>query len=233
MDANDNRIPGEVDVKTGNPFKSHQNMHSSTLRHKMGNPAPMGLFGYAVTSLVVSLYNARAGVSATTPQNLASGMCLFSAGFIQILAGIFELIAGNTFGATAFCSYGAFWLSLGLNLLPSSGIAQAYTSVSEYERLQASAIFSLAWAIFTFLIFIASHRTNGGVVAMFFFMFLAYLLNAIADFTQTGGARVAGGIVGILSSASAFWSAMAELLASERTSIVQLPLFSLKANEEV
>src|SRR5579863_1843221 len=90
----------------------------------IANPAPLGLSAFALTTFVLSASNARFLFSGIPPVTgaIALGLAAFYGGTVQLIAGIQEFKAGNTFGATAFCSYGGFWLAFGFILFPASGI---------------------------------------------------------------------------------------------------------------
>jgi succinate-acetate transporter protein len=142
-------------------------------RCQVGNPAPLGLFAFASTTLVLSLFNVHA--RHVTIPNVVVGMALFYGGAAQFLAGMWEFAAGNTFGATAFSSYGAFWLSFATLFIPNSGIADAYQTDPGMEE-DAIGIFLLAWMVVTFLFFIGSLRKSVGLSALFFFLTVTFLV---------------------------------------------------------
>lgn len=89
-------------------------------------------------------------------------------GLVQIIGGIFEFACGNTFGATAFCSYGAFWMALAGTLTPSFGVLAAYTAqgVPEQELNDALGLFLIGWMIFTFIMLLASLNTSWGLICI-------------------------------------------------------------------
>lgn len=84
----------------------------------LANPAPLGLAAFGLTTFVLSMYNAGVGVGYGGATNVVVGLALFYGGFVQLLAGMWEFRTGNTFGATAFSSYGAFWLSYATLFVP-------------------------------------------------------------------------------------------------------------------
>jgi succinate-acetate transporter protein len=105
--------------------------------------------GFAGTTLVLSLFNVNAaGVAAP---NVVVGMAIFFGGLAQLLAGMWEFACGNTFGATAFTGYGAFWLSYSAILIPGTGIISSYAG-NEAELGNALGIYLFSWFIFTFLL---------------------------------------------------------------------------------
>ncbi|KAJ4469211.1 Gpr1 family protein [Lentinula aciculospora] len=197
------------------------------VRTTIANPGTLGLFSFASTTLILSLYNASArGVN--TP-NVVVGMALFCGGLVQLLAGMWEFPKGNTFGATAFSSYGAFWLSYATILIPGSGIADAYADAASQEP-NAIGIFLMTWMTVTFLLFIASLRKNIGFIALFFFLTLTFMCLGAGNFvvasapSASAGLVKAGGALGIITALIAYYVGMSELLASERAAVVGLPI---------
>ncbi|RKO89357.1 GPR1/FUN34/yaaH family-domain-containing protein [Blyttiomyces helicus] len=87
----------------------------------IANPGPLGLSAFALTTFVLSFFNAGIIVNLSAPAALVISLALGYGGLVQLLAGMWEFRCGNTFGATAFSSYGGFWISFGLILSPSSG----------------------------------------------------------------------------------------------------------------
>src|SRR5437660_12142577 len=125
----------------------------------VANPAPLGLSAFALTTFVLSSSNA----GFFKVNAIVIGLAFFYGGLVQLLAGLQEFKAGNTFGATAFCSYGGFWLAVGMILLPPTGIA-----LSLGKNLStALGVFVLGWTIFTFLMFLATFRLTGALMAVF------------------------------------------------------------------
>src|SRR5260370_35445431 len=115
------------------------------------NPAPLGLSAFALTTFVLSISNA--GLFKVNA--IVIGLALFYGGLVQLLAGLQEFKAGNTFGATAFCSYGGFWLAVGVVLTPAFNIVGAYGGDTPAFHT-AFGYFFLEWAIFTALMFMGA-----------------------------------------------------------------------------
>src|SRR6266581_1196225 len=130
----------------------------------VANPAPLGLSAFALTTFVLSASNAGFIFPAVfTGGTVVVGLALFYGGIVQLVAGIQEFRQGNTFGATAFCSYGGFWLALGFTLLPGSGIVAAYKASTDLHA--ALGYFLLGWTIFTGLMFLGTLRSNIALMA--------------------------------------------------------------------
>jgi len=178
-------------------------------RCRFGNPAPLGLFSFASTTLVLSLYNVHARHIATP--NVIVGMALFFGGLAQFLAGMWEFATGNTFGATAFTSYGAFWLSFATLLIPGSGVGDAYGADAGME-FDAIGIYLIAWMIVTFLFFIGALRKSVGLSALFLFLTLTFMLLAVGNLVQKENVLKAGGYFGIITAAIAYYCGLSEML---------------------
>lgn len=174
------------------------------------NPGPLGLSAFALTTFVLSCINA--GIVTVGP-NIVVGLALFYGGLAQLLAGMWEFRTGNTFGATAFTSYGAFWLAFGIIFIPGSGIAAAATH-------PAVGLFLLGWTIFTALMFIGSLRINIAIITVFGLLTLTFLFLTLGEFGA--GTGQIGGYLGILTALAAWYTALAGILASGR-SLFTLP----------
>ncbi len=184
----------------------------------VANPAPLGLSAFALTTFVLSSSNAgflfpAVGVGGA----VVIGLAIFYGGLVQLIAGVQEFRAGNTFGATAFCSYGGFWMALGFVLLPGTGILAALTA----EKAVSSGVgtFLLGWTIFTGLMLIATFRISGALIAVFALLFLTFLsltigwLSGVGTGTFTTWVGI-GGWLGIVTALVAWYAALAGVLAS-------------------
>jgi len=202
---------------------------AQTVAPAVANPAPLGLSAFALTTFVLSSSNAgfifpKVGAGGAA----VIGLAIFYGGLVQLIAGIQEFRAGNTFGATAFCSYGGFWLALGFILLPGSGILASLAadkSVSE-----GVGVFLLGWTIFTGLMLIATFRLNGALVVVFALLFLTFLSLTIGWLAGIGSGTFTtwvgiGGWLGIVTAIAAWYTALAGVLASVK--LVNLPTFPM------
>lgn len=179
----------------------------------IANPGPLGLSAFALTTFVLSTINA--GWFPATEVNIVVGLALFYGGAAQLLAGMWEFRTGNTFGATAFTSYGAFWLSFAAILIPGTGIADALTKAGVLDK--AIGIYLLAWGIFTFLLFLGTLRNNIALIILFALLTLTFLSLAFADLTGTSALGTLGGYLGILTALVAWYTALAGLLSSGKS----------------
>lgn len=175
----------------------------------LANPAPLGLFGFGMTTILLNLHNA--GLYGLTPSIITMG--IFFGGIAQIIAGILEYKKGNTFGMVAFTSYGAFWLTLvGIWLAPNFGMpASDPISMGYYLGM---------WGIFTFGLYIGTLK--GPKIGRLIFGSLAILffLLSLANFTGSHFLHTLAGIEGILCGAFAFYEALAITVNEKRGATV-------------
>jgi succinate-acetate transporter protein len=200
--------------------------------HKI-NPAPLGLIAFGLTTFVLSCYNAGIwGIQVDSPPNVVIGLAVFYGGLGQAIAGMWEFAAGNTFGATVFTSYGAFWLAFSALYIPWFGVIDAYEAAPAHTKNidPALGIFLLAWAMFTFFVWFGTFKSNIALCTLFFFLTLTFLLLSISEFKRDNliGNRVkrAGGFIGILTGLIAWYIGLASLLTPDISFIV-LPLGDL------
>ncbi len=173
-------------------------MHSKPL----ANPGPLGLMGFGMTTILLNLHNA--GFFPLTAVIVSMG--IFYGGLIQILAGMMEFKKGNTFGTTAFTSYGAFWLSLvGILMLPRMGLADA----SSESFLGA---YLGVWGIFTLFMFFGTLKGNRGIQVVFGSLTILFALLCYGNMTGNTAVLHFAGSEGIFRGASAIYLAMAEVL---------------------
>lgn len=135
---------------------------------------------------------------------------------------MWEFRTGNTFGATAFSSYGGFWLSYALIFVPGAGIQAAYEGHEDVLK-KSLGIYLISWAIMTAFLLIASHRSNVGMVALFFFLFVTFVLLAAAEFNSSLTTQRAAGAFGVITSAVAWYDALSGLL-TKQSSYFTLPV---------
>lgn len=184
------------------------------LRDTTANPAPLGLLGFGMTTILLNLHNA--GFYEMNSMILAMGLCY--GGLAQVLAGLMEWKKGNTFAATAFTSYGFFWISLVLLVaLPKLGLAAASDAT-------AMSAYLVIWGIFTACMFVGTLRLHRAGQVIFGTLTILFFLLAYGDFTAAGPAfRHATGYEGIVCGLSAFYAAVAQVI-NESFGRVVLPL---------
>ncbi|CAE6377314.1 Ammonia transport outward protein 2 OS=Saccharomyces cerevisiae (strain ATCC 204508 / S288c) GN=ATO2 PE=1 SV=1 [Rhizoctonia solani AG-1 IB] len=209
---------------------SHDTQRAFPVYHrKLGNPAPLGLISFAATTLMLSLYNIQ--TRHITVPNVVVGMAFGVGGLTQLLAGMWEFGAGNTFGATAFSAYGGFWFSYGIILYPGSGVLDAYNGDKSNQLNDALGIFLLVWFIITFIMFFGTFRASVSLAALFFFLDLTFLLLMIGEFMQKTQVTQAGGVIGAITAFIAFYTGAAGLYSPDASYFI-LPVGDLPKRKE-
>ena len=182
------------------------------------NPAPLGLLGFGLTTVLLNLHNA--GFFDLDSMILAMG--IFYGGIAQIIAGIMEWKKNNTFGTTAFTSYGLFWLSLaGLLILPQIGLAKAADPT-------AMGYYLFLWGLFTAVMFIATLKLNGILQFVFASLAILFFLLAIGDWTGSALIKTIAGYEGVICGLSAIYAGLAQVL-NEVYDRTLLPLWPVKS----
>ena len=193
----------------------------------IANPAPLGLCAFALTTWVLSMYNVGAWVPSEGPNQVVMGIALAYGGLVQLLAGMWEMRIGNTFGALAFSSYGGFWIGTAALFINAFGFLDYYDGTDALNN--ALGIYFMAWTLFTFFMCIASHRTSIALFLLFFFLTITFLLLTIAQFLVNVNVHQAAGAFGILTAAIAWYAAFAGLLDRKQQSLFRLPVGDLRA----
>jgi uncharacterized protein len=172
------------------------------LKDNLANPAPLGLFGFGMTTVLLNLHNA--GLYEMNSMILAMG--LFYGGVAQVIAGILEFRKNNTFGMTAFISYGFFWISLvALILMAKWG----WISATPGDALVA---YLVMWGLFTLLLFFGTLRINTALQIVFGTLTVLFFLLAIGDATKIESITRMAGYEGLVCGASAIYAGIANLL---------------------
>jgi len=204
---------------------------------KFANPAPLGLSAFALTTFILSLTNVQSrGVGVP---NIVIGCAYAYGGLVQLLAGMWEMAVGNTFGATALSSYGGFWISYAIII---SGGYMDYGAVAAYDPAtspvnmkhlsSALGFYLIGWWIFTTILLIATLRTTVAFFSLFFTLDLAFLMLGIGHFvTAEGGVPnssliKAGGVFGLMAAFLAWYCAAAGIL-DDKNSWFQVPVIHL------
>jgi hypothetical protein len=172
------------------------------MERKLANPAPLGLMGFGMTTVLLNIHNA--GFFPISAMIL--GMGIFYGGIAQIIAGIMEFKKGNTFGTTAFTSYGLFWLTLvAIWVLPELGI-------TDPTPPSFMGWYLFMWGIFTFFMWLGTFGKNRVVQFVFLSLTILFFLLAVKDWSGIGLIGTIAGWEGIICGASAIYLAMAEVL---------------------
>jgi hypothetical protein len=181
------------------------------------NPAPLGLLGFGMTTVLLNLHNAGLfGLG-----SMILGMGIFCGGLAQIFAGLLEWKKGNTFGTTAFTLYGIFWLSLvGLLVMPKIGWGEA-------NQNSAMAAYLFIWGLFTLVMFFGTLRISRALQFVFGSLTILFFLLALGDITGSNPIKLIAGWEGIICGLSAMYAALAQVLNEVHGKII-LPLGPVK-----
>jgi len=216
-------------------------LYRPTTERKFANPAPLGLSAFALTTFVLSLINIQnRGV---LEPNIVVSLAFGYGGLVQLLAGMWEMAVGNTFGATALSSYGGFWISVGIVLTPGGfGIIAAYTAKTSgpNDFNNAFGFFLAGWFIFTTILLICTLRSTVAFFLLFFtldmaflFLFVGHLHNTPEGATDANLIK-AGGYFGLLAAFLAWYNALAGI-ADDSNSFFVIPVahfpWSVKGRE--
>lgn len=211
---------------------------------KFANPAPLGLCAFALTTFVLSAVNLNArGVSAP---NIAVPLALGYGGLVQLLAGMWEMAVGNTFGATALSSYGGFWIAYGIlltphwNILGTGGPYATEATQAIDPRMGESAVgfFLTGWFIFTTILLLCTLRSTVMFFMLFFTLDLAFLMLMCGAYANDNGnlaaskkLNQAGGGFGMLAAFLAWYNAFAGI-ADSSNSFFLIPVFHFPWSEK-
>lgn len=171
-----------------------------TMNAKSINPAGVGLAAFALTTWLLSMINA--GWYSSDAMGMVLAVALTFGGSVQTIAGLIEIPRGNTFGATAFLSYGAFWWSFALFAL------------FLHEKVPASFAgwYLFLWGAFTFYMWIATFRSSRALQMLFFALFSTFFVLAVSEWTAIAWLHRTGGYLGMLTALIAFYLSAAEVI---------------------
>src|SRR3954470_17475802 len=172
----------------------------------IADPAPLGLAAFALTTFFLSFVNA--GWVPASVEPVVFGLALAYGGLAQFAAGMWEFSKGNTFGATAFSSYGAFWLSF---WWLTAHLADYKIPASDVGK--GIGLYLIAGGIFTAYMSVAPPRVSGAVLAVFALLTVTFVLLGIGDLSTTEGITKLGGYVGVLTALAAWYASFAGVTA--------------------
>ncbi|KAF9259001.1 Gpr1 family protein [Marasmius fiardii PR-910] len=186
----------------------------------IANPGPMGLFSIGASAFILSMYNLHTR-EVFTP-NVIVGMALWGGGITEFMAAMWEFPRGNTFGATAYACYGAFWLSYGTIFIPGAGIQAAFATEEEFHN--AVGVYLMTWFFIT-LFFLAAVLSKRNIAFTILLMLLtvAFLLLAIAEFNPDPAIRKAGGVFQCCTALAALYIGVSELYSAEPVPLMKIP----------
>ncbi len=181
------------------------------------DPGPLGLAAFAMTTFVLSMFNSNLVSEKGLPVVL--GLALAYGGIVQIIAGLWEFRTGNTFGAVAFCSFGAFWISFW-------ALQVFYAKQIGGDVGHAVGVYLWAWAIFTAYMTVAALRTSAAVLTVFVLLTVTFILLAIGAVGAHSTVTHWGGYVGLATAIAAWYASFAAVTNSTfgRTVLPVVPL---------
>ena len=173
----------------------------SFIPSKLADPGPLGLAAFALTTFVLSFFNA--GLVSDKAEPIVFGLTFAYGGLAQFLAGMWEFRTGNTFGAVAFSSFGAFWLSFW-------AYVQFYADkIPAADAGHAVGLYLIAWGIFTTYMFVASLRTTAAVATVFGLLALTFFALGIGEAGAHTGITKLGGWLGLATALVAWYASFA------------------------
>lgn len=173
---------------------------SNDAQTRFSNPAPLGLAGFALTTWLLSMINA--GWFSGEAMGMVLAVALAYGGTAQMIAGVMELPRGNTFGATAFVSYGAFWWSFALFVL------------FLHDKVPGAFVgwYLFMWGVFTFYMWLGSLKSPKALQLIFLALWITFFLLAAGEWTGSAALHKAGGYVGLVTALLAFYLSAAEII---------------------
>ena len=168
----------------------------------IADPGPLGLAAFALTTFMLSTFNA--GLLPKSAEVVILGVALFYGGLAQLFAGMWEFAKGNTFGAVAFSSYGAFWMSFWYLL--------AHSGLSGDDAAAGIGIFLLAWTIFTAFMTVAARRVSGLLFGLFSVLTVTFVFLTVGAFASAPLATQIGGYLGLVTAFTAWYGFFAGVM---------------------
>ncbi|KAL9135681.1 MAG: hypothetical protein Q9175_003122 [Cornicularia normoerica] len=206
----------------------------------IANPAPLGLCAFALTTFVLGLINM--GTRGLSAPNIVVGLAFGYGGLVQLLAGMWEMAVGNTFGATALSSYGGFWLSFAVILTPGGFDIEAQLKAAGANAFYDEfGLFLIGWFIFTTVLLFCTLRSTVAFFSLFFTLDMAFMLLGIGYLHRDAKGAPntpiikAGGFFALLAAFLAWYNALAGI-ADDSNSFFVIPVahfpWSVKAMQE-
>lgn len=169
---------------------------------QIADPGPLGLAAFALTTFILSTFNA--GLLPKSAEVVILGVALFYGGIAQMFAGLWEFAKGNTFGAVAFTSYGAFWMSFWY-LVAHSGLTKA-------DAAQGVGIFLLAWTIFTIFMTVITSKISGLLFYLFATLSVTFVFLTVGAFASSSLLTHIGGYLGLVTAFGAWYGFFAGVM---------------------
>ncbi len=173
-----------------------------TLAARIADPGPLGLAAFALTTFMLSSFNA--GLLPKSAEVAILGVALFYGGLAQLFAGLWEFAKGNTFGAVAFTSYGAFWMSFWYLV--------AHSGLTKEDAAQGVGIYLLAWTIFTLFMTVVTRRISGLLFGLFSILSVTFVFLTVGAFASAPLFTQVGGYLGLVTAFTAWYAFFAGVM---------------------
>jgi len=187
--------------RTGGDPTAGESARMQFIPTSLADPGPLGLGAFALTTFVLSMFNS--GLVSDGGEPVVLGLALAYGGLAQLLAGMWEFRTGNTFGAVAFSSFGAFWLSF------FALVTWYADKIPAKDAGHAVGLYLIAWGIFTLYMTVASLRTTMAITLVFVLLTITFFLLGIGNSGAHTGIVKAGGWVGLATAAAAWYASFA------------------------
>ncbi len=171
----------------------------------IADPGPLGLGAFALTTFMLSAFNS--GLAPKSAEVVVLGVALFYGGIAQLFAGMWEFAKGNTFGAVAFSSYGAFWMSFWYLVSHAKDLPTTGT-----DAAKGIGVFLLAWTIFTLTMTVVASRLSGLLFILFAVLLVTFALLTIGEFGGAPSITKIGGYLGLVTAFIAWYASLAGVL---------------------
>jgi len=171
----------------------------------LADPGPLGLAGFALTTFMLSSFNS--GLAPKSAEVVVLGVALFYGGIAQLFAGMWEFAKGNTFGALAFSSYGAFWMSFWY--LVSHGKDLPTTGT---DAAKGIGVFLLAWTIFTLYMTFVASKLSGILFMLFAVLLVTFAFLTVGELGSSPNMTKIGGYLGLVTAFVAWYASFAGVL---------------------
>lgn len=189
----------------------------------IADPGPLGLAAFALTTFVLSMFNA--GLVSRAGEPVVLGLAVAYGGIAQVLAGMWEFRTGNTFGAVAFTSFGAFWLSFFVFVAFFEG------AVPRANAGDAVGLYLIAWGIFTTYMLVASLRTTAAIALVFLLLAATFFVLGIGNSAANDSIVKVGGWLGIATAIAAWYASFAAVV-NATFGRIMMPVVPLRSAEE-
>lgn len=189
----------------------------------IADPGPLGLAAFALTTFVLSMFNA--GLVSRAGEPVVLGLALAYGGIVQVLAGMWEFRTGNTFGAVAFTSFGAFWLSF------FAYVTFYADEVPAADAGHAVGLYLIAWGIFTTYMLVASLRTTAAIAVVFVLLGATFFALGIGNSGGNDSIVKLGGWLGLATAVAAWYASFAAVV-NATFGRTLMPVVPLRSAEE-